>query len=57
MPIPLDSGKELAEIRKESLDVYNRIHSIADDSLFVERVVENYSEFPVIRTVRRCPVS
>lgn len=57
MPILLDGGKKLAEIRKESLDIYNRIHSIAEDSLFVARVVENYSEFPVIRTARHCPVS
>ena len=43
--------KELAEIRKESLNIYNRIHSIAEDSLFVENVAEQYSGYPVIRAV------
>ena len=41
--------KELAEIRKESLDIYNRIHSVVDDALFVEKVAGYYSEYPVIR--------
>jgi hypothetical protein len=44
--------KGLAEIRKESLNIYNRIHSIAEDALFVEEVTEHYNEYPVIRTVR-----
>ena len=51
MPASPSDGKELAEIRKEYLDVYNRIHSIAADSLFVTKVVEHYSEYPVIRAV------
>ena len=51
MPTSSNDRKELAEIRKESLDIYNRIHSIAEDSLFVEKVVEHYSEYPVIRAV------
>jgi len=51
MPTSPSDGKELAEIRKESLDTYNRIHSIAADSLFVAKVVEHYSEYPVIRAV------
>lgn len=49
MPTPLNDKKELAEIRKESLDIYNRIHSIAEDSFFVEKVVEHYNKYPVIR--------
>jgi len=52
MPASLCNKKELAEIRKESLDIYNRIHSIAEDSLFVEKVAEHYSEYPVIRAIR-----
>ena len=44
----------LAEIRKESLDIYNRIHSIAEDALFVERVAEHYGEYPVIRAITSC---
>ena len=43
--------KELAEIRKESLDICNRIHSIAEDALFVQKVAEHYCEYPVIRAV------
>jgi len=51
MSSPPHDKKELAEIRKESLDIYNRIHSIAEDALFVEKVAEHYSEYPVIRAV------
>jgi hypothetical protein len=41
--------RSLVEIRKESLDIYNRIHSIAEDALFVEQVAEQYGGYPVIR--------
>ena len=41
--------KEHAEIRKESLDIYNRVHSIAEDALFVEQVAEHYNGYPIIR--------
>lgn len=51
MPAPLYGKKEIAEIRKESLDIYNRIHSIAEDSLFVEKVAEHYAKYPVIRAI------
>lgn len=44
--------KGLAEIRKESLDIYNRLRSIAEDALFVERVAEQYNQYPVIRAAR-----
>jgi hypothetical protein len=47
----LHDKRELAEIRKESLGIYNRIHSIAKDALFVEKVAEHYSEYPVIRAI------
>lgn len=43
--------KGFAEIRKESLDIYNRIHSIAEDALFVESIAEQYNGYPVIREV------
>lgn len=52
MPASPSDRKELAEIRKESLDIYNRIHSIAEDSIFVAKVVEHYNEYPAIRAVR-----
>lgn len=51
MSIALYDKKGLAEIRKESLNIYNRIRSIAEDALFVEKVAEQYSEYPVIRAV------
>jgi len=49
MSSSLRGKKELSEIRKESLDIYNRIHSIAEDALFVEKVAEHYDGYPVIR--------
>lgn len=52
MSTALYDKKGLAEIRKESLDIYNRIHSIAEDALFVQEVAEQYNGYPVIRTVR-----
>ncbi len=36
------------EIRKLSNDLYNRLHSIAEDSKFVDRVQESYSRYPVV---------
>ena len=51
MSVSLHDKKEVAEIRKESLDIYNRIRSIAEDALFVEKVAECYGEYPVIRAV------
>lgn len=51
MSTSLYDKKEVAEIRKESLDIYNRIHSIAEDALFVEKVAEHYCEYPVIRAI------
>jgi hypothetical protein len=51
MSTALDDKKGLAEIRKEYLNIYNRIHSIAEDALFVDKVAEQYSEYLVIRAV------
>jgi len=51
MSISLHDKKKLAEIRKESLDIYNRIHSIAQDALFVGKVAEHYNGYPVIRAI------
>ena len=39
----------LTAIRRESLDAYNRLHSIAEYAGFVDLVCRNYSAFPVIR--------
>ncbi|KAF9788173.1 initiator tRNA phosphoribosyl transferase [Thelephora terrestris] len=52
MSITLYDKKGLAEIRKESLDIYNRIHSIAEDALFVEQVAEQYDGYPIIPNLR-----
>ena len=39
----------LESIRRESVDSYNRLHSIAEDASFVETIFRHYSSFPVIR--------
>lgn len=39
----------LAHLRKESLDLYNRLHSIAEDIAFVSGIHDVYSELPIIR--------
>lgn len=46
-------SQALAHIRKESLDLYNRIHSIDEDCAFVSTVREAYKELPLIREF--CP--
>jgi hypothetical protein len=40
----------LAAIRKESLDVYSRLQSIAEDVQFVHQVRAAYPHLPVLRT-------
>ena len=42
-------AQALAHIRKESQDLYNRIHSIAEDAAFVDLVHQEYPDFPLIR--------
>jgi tRNA A64-2'-O-ribosylphosphate transferase len=39
-----------AHIRRESLDIYNRLHSIQADIAFVNEVRTAYPSFPLIRT-------
>lgn len=39
----------LAHIRKQSLDIYNRIHSIEEDIKFVREVRRVYPQFPILR--------
>jgi hypothetical protein len=43
-------SQSLNLIRKESLDLLNRLHSIAEDALFVQRVHKIYPTLPVIRS-------
>jgi Rit1 N-terminal domain len=42
-----------AHIRRESLDIYNRLHSIQADIAFVNEVRAAYPSFPLIRTAFR----
>ncbi|KAH9855925.1 initiator tRNA phosphoribosyl transferase [Lenzites betulinus] len=42
----------LAYVRKESLDVYNRLHSIAEDVHFVRQVYEAYPDIPILPNLR-----
>lgn len=39
----------LSLLRKESLDLYNRLHSIQEDVDFVKEVCAAYSHLPVLR--------
>ncbi|TEB38143.1 initiator tRNA phosphoribosyl transferase [Coprinellus micaceus] len=41
-----------SEIRKESLDVYNRLHSIEEDLDFVNVVHDSYPDLPLIPNLR-----
>ncbi|KAG2347441.1 initiator tRNA phosphoribosyl transferase [Suillus weaverae] len=47
-------GASLAfsELRKESQDLYNRIHSIAEDASFVDQVYRSYPRLPLIPNMR-----
>ncbi|KAG0708686.1 tRNA A64-2'-O-ribosylphosphate transferase [Suillus ampliporus] len=40
------------ELRKESQDIYNRIHSIAEDAAFVDQVRRSYPSLPLIPNMR-----
>ncbi|KAJ3569476.1 hypothetical protein NP233_g5029 [Leucocoprinus birnbaumii] len=42
----------LAALRKESLDIYNRLHSIEEDISFVNRVNDHYPDFPLLPNLR-----
>lgn len=53
MPQGTSDSDAFAYLRKESLDIYNRIHSIADDINFVERVQEVYPNLPILRALFR----
>lgn len=39
----------LNHLRKESLDIYNRLHSIAEDIEFVKSVRAAYPHLPILR--------
>ncbi|KIY69804.1 initiator tRNA phosphoribosyl transferase [Cylindrobasidium torrendii FP15055 ss-10] len=42
----------LSRIRKESHDIYNRLHSINEDVLFVDTVAKNYATLPLVANLR-----
>jgi tRNA A64-2'-O-ribosylphosphate transferase len=44
-----DDTHALATLRKESLDIYNRLHSIEEDIAFVNHIQSHYSNFPLLR--------
>ena len=48
MPLSQDTNV-LAYLRKESLDIYNRLHSINEDVHFVQLVHETYPKIPLLR--------
>ena len=43
------TNQALSELRKESLDIYNRLHSIAEDVTFVNEIHEAYPRLPILR--------
>lgn len=49
MPTTPESSAR-AHIRRESLDIYNRLHSVNTDIAFVDEVCTAYPLFPLIRT-------
>jgi len=40
----------LSYLRRESADIYNRLHSIEEDVAFVNRVRKAYPEIPILRS-------
>jgi tRNA A64-2'-O-ribosylphosphate transferase len=43
------TANALAELRKESQSIFNRIHSIAEDAVFVRQVHDHYPDLPLLR--------
>ncbi|TFK84242.1 initiator tRNA phosphoribosyl transferase [Polyporus arcularius HHB13444] len=46
------NAEALAYVRKESLDIYNRLHSIGEDVHFVGEVHQAYLELPILPNLR-----
>lgn len=42
------TSRVLDYLRKESLDIFNRLHSISEDAAFVEHVHQAYSTIPLL---------
>ncbi|KAJ7270121.1 tRNA A64-2'-O-ribosylphosphate transferase [Mycena haematopus] len=47
-----ENSEALAFLRKESLDLFNRLHSIAEDVLFVNQVHAAYPDIPILPNLR-----
>ncbi|KAI0825697.1 initiator tRNA phosphoribosyl transferase [Irpex lacteus] len=45
-------AQALVELRRESLDLFNRLHSIAEDIEFVSSVHDSYEDVPIIPNLR-----
>lgn len=45
----MDTADALAELRRESHSIFNRLHSIAEDAAFVGQVHDHYPDFPLLR--------
>ncbi|KAI0669614.1 initiator tRNA phosphoribosyl transferase [Trametes maxima] len=45
-------AEALAYVRKETLDIFNRLHSILEDVCFVNRIHEEYSGIPILPNLR-----
>ncbi|KAG5722015.1 tRNA A64-2'-O-ribosylphosphate transferase [Termitomyces sp. T112] len=48
----MDTSSVLQALRRESLDIYNRLHSIADDAAFVVHVHTFYPNIPLVPNLR-----
>ncbi|KAF8199530.1 initiator tRNA phosphoribosyl transferase [Pholiota molesta] len=51
-PLLNSSENAFAYLRKESLDIYNRLHSIEEDVVFVEQVHKAYPNIPLLPNLR-----
>lgn len=53
LPMALDwqgeQASQLEDIRRETLDIYNRLHSINQDAAFVQRVHDAFPDLPLLR--------
>ncbi|KAG6828845.1 hypothetical protein H0H92_006604 [Tricholoma furcatifolium] len=48
----MDTSSVLQALRRESLDVYNRLHSIEEDAIFVSYVHNFYPNIPLVPNLR-----
>ena len=46
----MNGRDNLGYLRKESLDIYNRLHSIEEDIIFVDQLHDAYPTYPILRS-------